>query len=121
MISPAVLFLFGFVIGVLTGFFGVGGGFMVTQALTGNVQWMVSFIILAGSITGVALWSLCDRICDGHEDQGPVRPAAVRRCGLRFPEADQHGNYQHVPSGRLGVRPIAGHFASLGEKIWARY
>ena len=33
MISPVVLFLLGFIIGVLTGFFGVGGGFLVTPAL----------------------------------------------------------------------------------------
>lgn len=33
MINPVALFLLGFIIGVLTGFFGVGGGFLVTPAL----------------------------------------------------------------------------------------
>lgn len=33
MINPLVLLLLGFIIGILTGFFGVGGGFLVTPAL----------------------------------------------------------------------------------------
>lgn len=33
MINPVLLFLLGFVLGVLTGFFGVGGGFLLTPAL----------------------------------------------------------------------------------------
>jgi uncharacterized membrane protein YfcA len=33
MINPFVLFLLGFILGVLTGFFGVGGGFLLTPAL----------------------------------------------------------------------------------------
>lgn len=33
MINPLVLLLLGFTIGILTGFFGVGGGFLVTPAL----------------------------------------------------------------------------------------
>ena len=52
MISPVVLFLLGFIIGVLTGFFGVGGGFLVTPTL--NIfGWMAGLIILAGAIIGV--------------------------------------------------------------------
>ena len=33
MINPLVLFLLGFILGILTGFFGVGGGFLVTPVL----------------------------------------------------------------------------------------
>lgn len=33
MINPFVLFLLGFIIGVFTGFFGVGGGFLLTPAM----------------------------------------------------------------------------------------
>lgn len=33
MVSPVVLFLLGFILGILTGFFGVGGGFLMTPAL----------------------------------------------------------------------------------------
>lgn len=33
MINPFVLFLLGFILGILTGFFGVGGGFLLTPAL----------------------------------------------------------------------------------------
>ncbi|MCK4820944.1 sulfite exporter TauE/SafE family protein [bacterium] len=33
MVNPLVLFLLGFILGILTGFFGVGGGFLLTPAL----------------------------------------------------------------------------------------
>jgi len=33
MISPFVLFFLGFILGILTGFFGIGGGFLLTPAL----------------------------------------------------------------------------------------
>jgi len=33
MINPLILFLLGFILGILTGFFGVGGGFLLTPAL----------------------------------------------------------------------------------------
>jgi uncharacterized membrane protein YfcA len=33
MINAFVLFLFGFVLGILTGFFGIGGGWLLTPTL----------------------------------------------------------------------------------------
>jgi len=33
MINPFVLLLLGLIVGILTGFFGVGGGFLLTPAL----------------------------------------------------------------------------------------
>jgi hypothetical protein len=59
MISPVVLFLLGFIIGVLTGFFGVGGGFLMTPALNIFGLDMVHaigtgfFVIAGNAIIGV--------------------------------------------------------------------
>jgi uncharacterized membrane protein YfcA len=65
MISPVVLFLLGFIIGVLTGFFGVGGGFLVTPALNIFGLHMVHaigtgfFVIVGNTLIGaVRHWGL---------------------------------------------------------------
>jgi len=63
--NPLVLFLLGFILGILTGFFGVGGGFLVTPAL--NIFGLdivhaigTGFFVIAGNtlIGAIRHWKL---------------------------------------------------------------
>lgn len=65
MINPLILLLFGFILGILTGFFGVGGGFLVTPVLNIFGLDMVhaigtGFFVIAGNtfIGAIRHWKL---------------------------------------------------------------